>query len=76
MCCNLISLGAVVGLEQTFFRVSEDVGVVELCAIVSSPVIDCPIKFPFEVQLYTCDGTAGLVSHVPGSPSSTLTIFI
>ena len=53
---------AVVGLEQTFFRVSEDVGVVELCANVSSPVIDCPIAFPFEVQLSTRDGSAGLVS--------------
>ena len=53
---------AVVGLEQTFFRVSEDVGVVELCANVSSPVIDCPIKFPFEVQLSTCDGTASTTS--------------
>ena len=49
---------AVVGLEETFFSVSEDVGVVELCANVSSPVIDCPIKFPFEVQLSACDGIA------------------
>ena len=57
--------GAVVGLEQTFFRVSEDVGVVELCANVSSPVIDCPIAFPFEVHLTTHDGSAGLVSLVP-----------
>ena len=54
-----------VGLEQTFFSVSEDVGVVELCANVSSPVNDCPIKFPFEVQLSTLDGSAGLVSLVP-----------
>ena len=53
---------AVVGLEKTFFRVSEDVGVVELCANVSFPVIDCPIKFPFEVQLSTCDGTASTAS--------------
>ena len=59
---TLSYVGAVVGLEQTFFRVSEDVGVVELCAIVSSPVIDCPIKFPFEVQLSTCDGTASTTS--------------
>ena len=51
-------VGAVVGLEQTFLRVSESVGVVELCANVSSPVIDCLIKFPFEVQLSTCDRTA------------------
>ena len=49
---------ACVGLEQTFFRVSEGVDVVELCANVSSPVVDCPIKFPFEVNLSTRDGTA------------------
>ena len=49
---------ACVGLEQTFFRVSESVGLVELCAIVSSPVVDCPIKFPFEVNLSTRDGNA------------------
>ena len=49
---------ACVGLEQTFFRVSESVGVVELCANVSSPDVDCPIKFPFEVNLSTNDGTA------------------
>ena len=53
-----ISLGAVVGLEQTFFRVSEGIGVVEICAIVSFPDVDCPIKFPFEVNLSTRDGTA------------------
>ena len=50
---------AVVGLEQTFFSVSEGVGVVELCVNVSSPVIDCPIKFRFEIQLSTRDGSAG-----------------
>ena len=59
---TLSYVGAVVGLEQTFFRVSGDVGVVELCANVSFPVIDCPIKFPFEVQLSTCDGTASTAS--------------
>ena len=53
---------AVVGLEETFFHVSEDVGVVDLCVNVSSPVNDCPIKFPFEVQLSTRDGTAGNAS--------------
>ena len=50
--------GAVVGLEQTFFRMSEGVGVVELCVNVSFPVVECPIKFPFEVNLSTRDGTA------------------
>ncbi|CAI8013544.1 hypothetical protein GBAR_LOCUS8570 [Geodia barretti] len=49
---------AVVGLEMTFFSVSEGVGYVELCAYVSFPEITCPIEFPFEVGLSTADGTA------------------
>ena len=56
---------AVVGLEQTFFSVSEGVGVVELCAIVYEPNIICPIEFPFNVRLQTRDGTAGNIPHRP-----------
>ena len=52
---------AVVGLERTFHEVSEDVGVVEVCAIVYSPTIDCPIAFPFDVSVSTSDNTAGIV---------------
>ena len=50
---------AVVGVERTFFQVSENVGVVEVCAIVYSPVIECPIQFPFDVRLTLFDGSAG-----------------
>ena len=57
----VFSPGAVVGLEQTFFSVSEDVGYVELCAVVTFPDIVCPIEFPFDVGLSTADGTAGTV---------------
>ena len=53
-----------VGLERTFYQVSEDVGVVEVCAIVYSPVINCPIIFPFDVILRTLDGSAGKKSVV------------
>jgi hypothetical protein len=49
---------AVVGLEQTIFTVPEDVGVVELCAIVYEPNCTCPIAFPFNVSLSTWDDTA------------------
>ena len=49
------------GLERTFYSVPEDVGVVEVCAIVYSPTIDCPINFPFDVSLSTSDRTAGMV---------------
>ena len=63
MLCNhwFCSAGAVVGMEQTFFSVSEDVGYIELCAIVSFPDITCPIEFTFEVELLTADGTAGIL---------------
>ena len=46
----IISTVAVVGLEQTLYMVSEDVGLVELCVNVSSPIIECPITFSFSSQ--------------------------
>ena len=50
------------GLEKTFYQVSEDVGVVEVCAIVYSPNANrtCPISFPFDVSLSTRDDSAGI----------------
>ena len=55
---------AVVGLEETFYNVSEDVGIVEVCVIVYEPDDDlCPISFPFQVQLSTSDGTAGSYTY-------------
>ena len=53
---------AVAGLERTFYNVSEDVGAVELCAVVYEPdkICACPIAFTFEVGLSTSDNnTAG-----------------
>ena len=50
---------AVVGLERTFYQVSEDVGVVEVCVIVYSPTDECPIEFPFNVTLNTTDCSTG-----------------
>ena len=49
----------VVGLEQTFYSISEDGGSVEICVVVHMPHIDCPIKFPFTVLLSTEDVSAG-----------------
>ena len=48
-----------VGLERTFDQVSEGVGVVEVCVIVDSPSVECPIQFSFDVRLSTTNGTAG-----------------
>ena len=50
---------AEVGLERTFYQVLEDVGVVEVCAVVSSPNITCPIEFSFAVGL----STRGIYTH-------------
>ena len=45
---------AEVCLENTVYH---DVGeLVEVCAIVRSPEINCPIQFPFDVTLSTSDG--------------------
>ena len=50
---------AAVVLERTFYQVSEDVNVVEVCAIMKSPVIGCPIVFPIDIILRTVDNSAG-----------------
>ena len=55
----IVSTVAVVGLERTFYQVSENVGVVEVCAIVYSPEGDCPIEFLFDVNLIITNGRAG-----------------
>ena len=52
---------AVVGLERTYYNVSEAVGVVEVCAVVYQPTGDCPIEFPFNATLTTSDGSAGSI---------------
>ena len=64
------STDATVGLEPTSLTVVEDVGVVELCAVVFQPDIECPIKFPFNVSLYTANGSAGNGVPVIGILSS------
>ena len=56
---KFFSAGAVVGLESTSYSVLEEMGTVEVCAIIYSPVIDCPIAFPFDIGLTTNNGSAG-----------------
>ena len=42
------------GLEETYYMVSEDVGVVEVCANISSPAnSECPFTTSFDVLLST-----------------------
>ena len=45
--------GAVVSLEQTLYRVDGGLSVIQVCANISFPPINCPVKFPFEVGLTT-----------------------
>ena len=60
-------ISAVVGLERTCYEVSEDVGAVNVCAVVYSPDVPCPIDFAFDVSFsvcesscsYSADGSAG-----------------
>ena len=50
---------AIVGLEESFYQVSENMGVVTVCTVVNSTGISCPIDYSFEVELSTKDGSAG-----------------
>ena len=63
------------GLERTSYGFSEDVGLVEVCAIVYSPTIDCPINFPFDVSLSTSNNTAGIfLLNVPFNFNASLCV--
>ena len=54
------SLVAVVGLEKTYYTLSEKtIGELEICVTLNSYSVECPIEFPFAVILTAVDGTAG-----------------
>ena len=55
-----LSLVAVLSVERSFYEVSLDEGVVEVCTNISTPITECPIEFPFEVRLRSSETTAGL----------------
>ena len=48
------------GLESTEYTVNEDHASVNACVQVSSPDIDCPIGYPFELGFTATPGTAGI----------------
>ena len=48
---------ATVALEEVSFTVNEDVGTVEVCANVTSPVVPCPVEFEFDVTFSVTDMT-------------------
>ena len=41
------------------YTVSEDEGMVEMCAVMFFPSGSCPIQFPFDIRLETSNGIAG-----------------
>ena len=48
---------AVIGLEKTYYPVSEDtIDEIKICVTVNSPSVECP----FSVNLTAIDGTAGM----------------
>ena len=52
---------AVVGLENPDYFISERATMVEVCTIVYSPNLPCPIDHPFKVRFSTVDDIAGNV---------------
>ena len=49
------------GLETTSYTVSEDQEEVVVCVEVSSPNINCPVQYDFDVLLSTDNGSAGML---------------
>ena len=52
---------AVVGLEMTSYSTREDFVMIEVCAEVLHPELDCPVFFPFSITFSTADGSAGIL---------------
>ena len=52
---------ATVGLDNSAYTVTEG-GNVEVCAIVISPDIECPINYQFLLVIHTARGSAGIVN--------------
>ena len=52
---------ATVGLESSTYTVAEGEKV-EVCAVVKSPDIECPINYQFRLDIRTARGSAGIVN--------------
>ena len=49
-----------VRLEETHYRIDRSVTEIEVCVWVSSPFINCPIEFPFEIGFAIDHQSAGV----------------
>ena len=71
-----IPTDAAVGLERTSYTVSGPVVTVQICALVYSPLMSCPIEFPFTLGLSAANGNsytnvlASYSNFVPLQPRS------
>ena len=65
---------ATVGLETESLEVNEDGGVAEVCVVVSTPQITCPIDFPFEINVHTHDSTASKTSTIHFESGTTFVV--
>ena len=62
-----------VGLEKTFYEVSELVGMVEVCTIVFVPTVCvCPIQFSFNVTFSTADNLSGNTTYMMQASNDSL----
>ena len=55
---------AVVGLEMTSYTTREDSVMIEVCARVLDPELECPIWFPFNISFTIADGSAGIIVNL------------
>jgi len=67
---------ATVGFEETVYEANEASGMVEICAVVYEPNVDCPVEFDFNVTFQTRDGSAGtcIILLLPYSCPCTLSL--
>ena len=57
---HFFPLAVSVRVENAVYQVSEDVGSLEVCAVIHNPhAVDCPVDFSISVSLSTSDDTAG-----------------
>ena len=53
---------AVVGLEKTFYRISVEDEMIEVCVVVKNPDYEgeeCPVASSFDIVISTVDDSAG-----------------
>ena len=57
---NLLSPVILVGFEQIFTRVDEEIGSFEICIKIFTSTSHLPVDFGFSLNLITMPGTAGM----------------